>query len=132
MSAVTGEVRVMRLLGLFGAGRIINPLTARSQLIGGMTMGLSGALFEDSVIDPRFGNVVNNDLAGYHIAAHADVVDIRAKWIDEFDPYFGPTGAKGIGELGIVAVPAAIGNAIYNATGKRLRSLPFSPDKLVD
>ena len=102
MSAVTGEVRVMRLLGLFGAGRIINPLTARSQLIGGMTMGLSGALFEDSVIDPRFGNVVNNDLAGYHIAAHADVVDIRAKWIDEFDPYFGPTGAKGIGELGIV------------------------------
>ena len=131
VSAVTGEVRVTRMLGMFGAGRIINPLTARSQFIGGMTMGLSAALFEESVIDPRFGHVVNNDLAGYHIAAHADVVDIRAQWIEEFDPYFGPTGAKGIGELGIVGVPAAIGNAIYNATGKRLRSLPFTPDKLV-
>ena len=131
VSDVTGEVRVTRMLGMFGAGRIINPITARSQFIGGMTMGLSAALFEESVIDPRFGHVVNNDLAGYHIAAHADVVDIRAKWIEEFDPYFGPTGAKGIGELGIVGVPAAIGNAIYNATGKRLRSLPFTPDKLV-
>lgn len=132
VSAVTGEVRVMRLFGMFGAGRIINPITARSQFIGGMTMGLSAALFEESVLDPRFGHVVNNDLAGYHIAAHADVVDVRAKWIEEFDPYFGPTGAKGIGEIGIVGVPAAISNAIYNATGKRLRSLPFTPDKLLD
>lgn len=120
------------MLGVYGAGRIINPLTARSQLIGGMTMGISAALFEDSVIDPRFGHIVNADLAGYHIAAHADVVDIRARWLDEFDAYFGPTGAKGIGELGIVGVPAAISNAIYNATGKRLRSLPFTPDKLLD
>ena len=131
VSEVTGEVRVTRLFGMFAAGRIINPITARSQFIGGMTMGLSAALFEESVIDPRFGHIVNNDLAGYHIAAHADVVDIRAKWIEEFDPYFGPTGAKGIGELGIVGVPAAIGNAIYNATGKRLRGLPFTPDKLL-
>jgi xanthine dehydrogenase YagR molybdenum-binding subunit len=132
VSEVTGEVRVTRMLGMFGAGRIINPITARSQFIGGMTMGISAALFEESVIDPRFGHIVNGDLAGYHIASHADVVDIRAKWIDEFDPYFGPTGAKGIGELGIVGVPAAIGNAIYNATGKRLRSLPFTADKLLD
>lgn len=132
VSEVTGEVHVTRLLGMFAAGRIINPLTARSQFIGGMTMGLSAALFEESVIDPRFGHVVNSDLAGYHIAAHADVVDIRAKWIDEFDPYFGPTGAKGIGELGIIGVPAAIGNAIYNATGRRLRGLPFTADKLLD
>ena len=96
-----------------------------------MTMGLSAALHEESVTDPRFGHVVNADLAGYHIASHADVQEIRAEWIDEFDPYFGPTGAKGIGELGIVGVPAAIGNAIYNAIGIRLRSLPFTPDKLV-
>lgn len=131
VSAVTGEVRVTRLLGMYGAGRIINPLTARSQFIGGMTMGLSAALHEESVVDARFGHVVNHDLAGYHIACHADVPDIRALWLEEFDPYFGPTGAKGIGEIGIVGVPAAIGNAIYNATGQRLRSLPFTPDKLV-
>jgi xanthine dehydrogenase YagR molybdenum-binding subunit len=126
-----GEVHVTRLLGMYAAGRIINPLTARSQFIGGLTMGLSAALFEESVLDPRFGHVVNADLAGYHLAAHADVPEIRASWIDEFDPWFGPTGAKGIGELGIVGVPAAIGNAIYNATGQRLRALPFTPDKLV-
>lgn len=131
VSEVTGEVRVTRLLGMYAAGRIINPLTARSQFIGGMTMGLSAALFEESVLDPRFGHVVNADLAGYHIAAHADVADVQACWIDEFDPWFGATGAKGIGELGIVGVPAAIGNAIQNATGRRLRSLPFTPDKLV-
>jgi xanthine dehydrogenase YagR molybdenum-binding subunit len=130
VSAVTGEVHVLRLLGMYGAGRIINPLLARSQFVGGMTMGLSAALHEESFIDARFGHVVNNDLAGYHIACHADVPDIRAHWIEEFDPYFGATGAKGIGEIGIVGVPAAIGNAIHNATGKRLRSLPFTPDKL--
>jgi xanthine dehydrogenase YagR molybdenum-binding subunit len=132
VSAVTGEVHVTRMLGMYAAGRIINPLTARSQFIGGMTMGLSAALFEESVVDPRFGHVVNSDLAGYHIAAHADIGEIRALWIDEFDRHFGPTGAKGIGEIGIVGVPAAIGNAIYNATGKRLRDLPFTPDKLLE
>ena len=131
VSAVTGEVRVTRLLGMYAAGLIINPLTARSQFIGGMTMGLSGALHEESVVDPRFGHVVTSDLASYHIASHADVPDISALWVEEFDPYFGPTGAKGIGEIGVVGVPAAIGNAIYNATGQRLRSLPFTPDKLV-
>lgn len=131
VSEVTGEVRVARLLGWYAAGRIINPRTARSQFIGGMTMGLSAALFEESITDPRFGHVVNSDLAGYHIACHADVVDIQAQWIDEFDPYFGPSGAKGIGEIGIVGVPAAIGNAIYNATGRRLRGLPFTADKLL-
>jgi len=131
VSAITGEVHVTRMLGMYAAGRIINPLTARSQFIGGMTMGLSAALFEESVTDQRFGHVVNGDLAGYHIASHADVVDVQAQWIDEFDAYFGPTGAKGIGELGIVGVPAAIGNAIFNATGQRLRGLPFTPDKLV-
>lgn len=131
VSEVTGEVRLTRMLGMYAAGRIINPRTATSQFIGGMTMGLSAALHEESVIDPRFGKVVNGDLAGYHIAAHADVPVLTARWLEEFDPMFGPTGAKGIGEISIVGVPAAISNAIYNATGQRLRDMPFTPDKLL-
>lgn len=130
VSTVTGEVRVDRMLGVFAAGRIINPRTARSQLIGGMTMGLSAALHEEGHLDERFGHVVNGDLAGYHVAAHADVVGLEAVTLEEHDPWFGRTGAKGIGELGIVGVPAAIGNAVFNATGTRLRDLPFTPDRL--
>ncbi|CUR58645.1 Putative xanthine dehydrogenase, molybdopterin binding large subunit [metagenome] len=130
VSTVTGEVRVDRLLGVFAAGRIINPRTARSQLIGGMTMGLSAALHEEGHLDERFGHVVNGDLAGYHVAAHADVVGLEAVTLEEHDPWFGRTGAKGIGELGIVGAPAAIGNAIFNASGTRLRDLPFTPDRL--
>lgn len=131
VSDVSGEVRVRRLYGHYDAGRIINPRTARSQFVGGMTMGLSGALHEEAYRDPRFGHVVNSDLAGYHIAAHADVQEIEAGWIDEPDPWFGPTGAKGIGEIGIVGVPAAIGNAIFDATGARLRDLPFTPGRVL-
>lgn len=131
VSTVTGEVRVERLLGVYAAGRIINPRTATSQFIGGMTMGLSAALHEETITDPRSGLIVNADLAGYHIASHADVPDVQALWIEERDPFVGPTGAKGIGELCIVGVPAAIGNAIHNATGTRLRDLPFTPDKLL-
>jgi xanthine dehydrogenase YagR molybdenum-binding subunit len=130
VSAVTGEVRVDRMLGVFAAGRIINPRTARSQLIGGMTMGLSAALHEEGYLDERFGHVVNGDLAGYHVAAHADVVGLEAVCLEEHDPWFGATGAKGIGELGVVGAPAAIGNALFNASGVRLRDLPFTPDKL--
>lgn len=132
VSEVTGEVRVDRMLGMYAAGRIINPRTARSQFIGSMTMGISSALHEEAYLDPRFGHVVNGDFAGYHIASHADIHDIEAGWIDEFDPWFGATGAKGIGEIGIVGVPAAVGNAIHNATGIRLRELPFTPDKLIE
>lgn len=130
VSTVTGEVRVEKMLGVFAAGRIINPRTARSQLIGGMTMGLSAALHEEGHLDERFGHVVNGDLAGYHVAAHADVVGLEAVCLEEHDPWFGATGAKGIGELGVVGAPAAIGNAIFNASGVRLRDLPFTPDKL--
>ncbi|WP_419924027.1 molybdopterin cofactor-binding domain-containing protein [Candidatus Poriferisocius sp.] len=132
VSTVTGEVRVDRMLGVYAAGRIINPLTARSQLIGGTTMGISAALFEEAYLDTRYGHIVNGDLAGYHIAAHADIHSIEAIWIDEFDPWYGTTGAKGIGELGIVGVPAAIGNAIYNAACIRLRDIPFTPDKVLN
>jgi xanthine dehydrogenase YagR molybdenum-binding subunit len=127
----TAEIRVPRMLGVFAIGRVINPRTARSQLIGGMTMGLSMALLEQSVVDPRFGHVVNRDLAEYHVAANADVQDIEATWIDEHDPYLNPMGSKGIGEIGIVGAAAAVGNAVYDATGIRVRDLPITADKLL-
>ncbi|MCW2638394.1 MAG: xanthine dehydrogenase molybdopterin binding subunit [Dactylosporangium sp.] len=127
----SGEVRVPRLLGVFAAGRIINPKTARSQLLGGMTMGLSMALHEHSVVDPRFGHVVNHDLAEYHIATNADVGSIEAYWVDEDDPYVNPMGAKGLGEVGIVGTAAAIANAAHHATGIRVRDLPITLDKLL-
>ncbi|WP_433336667.1 xanthine dehydrogenase family protein molybdopterin-binding subunit [Spirillospora sp. CA-294931] len=127
----TGEIRVPRMLGVFSAGRIINPRTARSQFIGGMTMGLSMALHEESVPDPRFGHVVNHDLAAYHIAANADAGEIEAVWLDEHDPHANPMGARGIGEIGIVGAAAAVVNAVYHATGLRIRDLPLTPDKLL-
>jgi xanthine dehydrogenase YagR molybdenum-binding subunit len=130
VEADTGEVRVPRLLGVFAAGRIVSPAQARSQLIGGMTMGLSMALHEASAMDPQFGDYPNHDLAGYHIAAHADVQDIDAVWIDEEEPDLGPAGAKGIGEVGIVGTAAAIASAVYHATGIRVRDLPIRLDKL--
>ncbi|MDQ3437043.1 MAG: xanthine dehydrogenase family protein molybdopterin-binding subunit, partial [Actinomycetota bacterium] len=127
----TGEVRVPRMTGVFAAGRIINAKTARSQFIGGMTMGLSMALHEESLVDERFGHVVNHDFAEYHIPTNADVGEIDVAWIDEEDPYLNPMGSKGIGEIGIVGSPAAVANAVYHATGERVRDLPITPDKLV-
>jgi xanthine dehydrogenase YagR molybdenum-binding subunit len=129
--ADTGEIRVSRLHGTFAAGRIVNPVTARSQLLGGMTMGLSMALHENSVLDPRFGHVVNHDLAEYHIATNADVDDLRADWVEEVDPHVNPMGSKGIGEIGIVGTAAAVANAVHHATGTRVRALPITLDKLL-
>lgn len=128
----TGEIRVPRLLGVFAVGRVINPRTARSQLVGGMTMGLSMALHETSVLDERFGFVVNHDFAEYHIATCADVPSVEATWIAEDDPYPNPMGSKGIGEIGIVGTAAAIANAVHHATGVRVRDLPITNDKVFD
>ncbi|MGH9655114.1 MAG: xanthine dehydrogenase family protein molybdopterin-binding subunit, partial [Bryobacteraceae bacterium] len=127
----TGEIRVARMLGVFSVGRIINPRTARSQFIGGMTMGLSMALLENSVLDARFGHVVTHDFAEYHIAANADVVDVDAVWLDEVDPHSNAMGSRGIGEIGIVGAAAAIANAAWHATGIRVRDLPITADKFL-
>jgi xanthine dehydrogenase YagR molybdenum-binding subunit len=127
----TGEVRVPRLLGVFAAGRIMDGTLARSQFIGGMTMGLGMALLEETVLDEASGDFLNHDLAQYHVATCADVRDIDAVWIEEEDPYLNPMGAKGVGEIGIVGTAAALANAVHHATGRRVRDLPITPAKLL-
>ena len=131
VSRYTGEIHLSRMLGVFSVGRAINPTTLRSQLIGGMTMGLSMALHEESVRDHRFGHVVNQDLANYHIASHADIPDIDAIWLEDVDPHSNPMGSRGAGEIGIVGSPAAVVNAVYHATGVRVRDLPVRCDALL-
>ncbi|MFF9322926.1 xanthine dehydrogenase family protein molybdopterin-binding subunit [Streptomyces sp. NPDC014735] len=130
VDVTTGEVRVRRLLGIFAAGTIVNPLTARSQFIGGMTWGLSMALHEEAVRDRASGVHVGADLAGYHFATHADVPLIEADWVDDPVPD-DPVGMKGIGEIGVVGVAAAIANAVWHATGVRHRHLPIRPDRIL-
>jgi xanthine dehydrogenase YagR molybdenum-binding subunit len=127
----TGEVRVPRMLGVFSCGRIVNPRTARSQLIGGMTFGLSMALHERSVLDHRLGHVVTRDLVDYHVPVNADVGELDVVWLDEQDEHANPMGTKGIGEIGIVGAAAAVANAVHNATGIRVRDLPITPDRLL-
>lgn len=127
----TAEVRVRRMLGVFGIGKVMNPRLARSQLIGGMTFGLGMALMESGVVDHEFGGFANHDLAEYHIPACADVTDLEAVWIEEVDTELAPMGGKGIGEIGAVGSSTAIGNAVYNATGVRVRDLPITLDKVL-
>ena len=128
----SGEVRLPRVLGVFGVGRVINPKTARSQFIGGMTMGISMALHEESVMDREFGDYLNHDLAQYHVPACADIQEIDATWVEEDDDELNPMGSKGIGEIGIVGTAAAVANAVFHATGKRVRDLPIRLDRLLD
>ena len=132
VDAYTGEIRIRRMLAVCAAGRIINPLAARSQILGGMTMGAGAALMEDLVVDRRRGFFVNHDLAGYEVPVHADIPHQDVIFLDEVDPTAGPLKAKGVGELGISGVPAAIANAVYNATGVRVRDYPVTLDKLLD
>ncbi|MFC8082937.1 xanthine dehydrogenase family protein molybdopterin-binding subunit [Streptomyces sp. NPDC057340] len=126
----TGEVRVRRMLGIFAAGRIVNPLTARNQLVGGMVWGISMALHEEAVRDRTSGALYAPDLAGYHVATNADVGDIQADWVDDPDPD-DPVGIKGVGEIGVVGAAAAVANAVWHATGVRHRHLPIRPDRIL-
>ena len=127
-----GVVRVTRVVNAVAAGRIINPKTARSQILGGVVMGIGMALHEETFSDHRLGRWMNHNYAEYHIPAHADVEDIAVIFIDEPDPEVTPLGVKGLGEIGIVGTAAAVANAIYHATGKRVRSLPITIDKILN
>jgi len=132
VNAVTGEVRVRRMLGSFAAGRVLNAKTARSQCLGGMTFGIGAALTEDLIHDLRTGKLVNHDLAEYHVPVNADIPQMDVHFVDERDIHANPIHAKGIGELGISGAGAAVANAVYNATGIRVREFPITLDKLLD
>jgi xanthine dehydrogenase YagR molybdenum-binding subunit len=131
VDAATAEIRVRRMLAVCAAGRILNPKSARSQVIGAMTMGTGAALMEELVVDKRFGFFVNHDLAGYEVPVHADIPHQEVIFLEETDPIVSPMKAKGVGELGICGVGAAIANAVYNATGVRVRDYPITLDKLL-
>ncbi|MDB6170986.1 MAG: xanthine dehydrogenase family protein molybdopterin-binding subunit [Chthoniobacteraceae bacterium] len=132
VDAMTGEIRVRRMLAVCAAGRILNPKTARSQVIGGMTMGVGAALMEALVVDKRIGFFVNHDLATYEVPVHADLPHQEVIFLDEVDATASPLKAKGVGELGISGVAPAVANAIYNATGVRVRNYPITVEKLID
>ncbi|MFT9297390.1 MAG: aldehyde oxidoreductase molybdenum-binding subunit PaoC [Gluconobacter sp.] len=129
VNGFTGEVRIRRMLAVCSAGRILNPKTARSQVIGAMTMGAGAALMEELAVDTRRGFFVNHDLAGYEVPVHADIPHQDVIFLDEVDPLSSPMKAKGVGELGLCGVAAAIANAVYNATGVRVRDYPLTLDK---
>ncbi|HET9597217.1 MAG TPA: molybdopterin cofactor-binding domain-containing protein, partial [Anaeromyxobacteraceae bacterium] len=126
-----GTVRVVRMVGAFSAGRFLNRKTARSQLLGAMVWGIGLALEEHTERDPRTGRVVTKDLADYHVPVHADVGELDVLMIDEEDEHVNDVGAKGIGEIGIVGTGAAIANAVFHATGRRVRDLPILPERLL-
>src|SRR6202000_2392074 len=132
VDAATGEIRVRRMLAVCAAGRILNPKTARSQVIGAMTMGVGAALMEELAVDKRLGYFVNHDLAGYEVPVHADIPHQEVIFLDETDPMSSPLKSKGVGELGICGVAAAVANAIYHATAVRVRDYPITLDKLID
>jgi xanthine dehydrogenase YagR molybdenum-binding subunit len=126
-----GLVRVARVVSAFAAGRIINPKTARSQIIGGIVGGLGMGLLEETVWDARNARVVNANFADYHVPVNADVPDLDVFFVDEQDAHVNPLRAKGIAEMALVGVAPAVANAVYHATGKRIRELPITPDKLL-
>ncbi|WP_318368191.1 aldehyde oxidoreductase molybdenum-binding subunit PaoC [Enterobacter sp.] len=131
VDVATGEVRLRRMLAVCAAGRILNPKTARSQVIGAMTMGAGAALMEELAVDSRLGYFVNHDLAAYEVPVHADIPEQTVIFLDDTDPISSPMKAKGVGELGLCGVGAAIANAVFNATGVRVRDYPLTLDKLL-
>jgi xanthine dehydrogenase YagR molybdenum-binding subunit len=126
-----GQVQVSRLVSGYGAGAIINQKTAQNQIMGGNTFGIGMCLMEDAVTDPHSGGFINSNLADYHVPVNADVPQIDAFFVEEEDTLVNALGAKGVGEVGVVGVAAAIANAVYHATGKRIRKLPITVDKLI-
>jgi len=127
----TGEIRLRRMVGVFSVGRVLNAKTARSQLIGAMTWGASHALLEEAVMDPRTGAFVNRDLAGYLVPVHADIPEIDAVTLDGYDDKANAYGVKGAGEIGVAGAGAAIANAVFNATGVRVREFPITLEKVL-
>jgi len=131
VSSITGEIRLRRMLGVFAAGRILNAKTAHSQVTGGMIWGLGAALHEEAFLDERHGAFITQDLVHYHVPVHADVPEIEAVLLEEFDPHANVLGSKGIGELGVCGAGAAVANAVYNACGARVRDYPITLDKVL-
>ncbi len=131
VDSATAEIRVRRMLSVCASGRILNPKTARSQVIGAMTMGVGAALMEELAVDKRHGFFVNHDLAMYEVPVHADIPHQDVIFLDETDPMSSPMKAKGVAELGICGVAAAVANAVYNATGVRVRDYPITLDKII-
>jgi xanthine dehydrogenase YagR molybdenum-binding subunit len=128
---VLARLQVARVHGVYAVGNLLNAKTGHSQLLGGIVGGIGMALFEESLLDTREGRFVNGNLADYHVPVNADIGAIDIAFVPEEDRIVNPLGAKGIGEIGITGVAAAIANAVFNATGKRIRELPLTPDKLV-
>jgi xanthine dehydrogenase YagR molybdenum-binding subunit len=126
-----GTVHVTRVVNAVAAGRILNPKTARSQILGSVVWGISMALMEETIMDHKFGRYMNHNLSEYHIPVHADIHDIQVLFVEEEDDIVNPLGVKGVGEVGLLGVAAAIANAIFHATGKRVRNLPIYLDKLL-
>ncbi|MEN3354693.1 MAG: xanthine dehydrogenase YagR molybdenum-binding subunit, partial [Betaproteobacteria bacterium] len=126
-----GRISVPRIVASYIVGRLLNAKLARSQLLGGLVWGVSMALLEETIVDPRNGHVVNANLAEYHVPVNADIGTIDVSFIEENDTNFNPLGIRGIGEIGITGIPAAIANAVYHATGKRVRALPIQLDDLL-
>ncbi|WP_379091609.1 xanthine dehydrogenase family protein molybdopterin-binding subunit [Pedobacter sp. UC225_65] len=127
----TGVVKVSKIVSVGDSGKIVSPKTARSQMVGGAVGGIGMALTEEAILDNRYGRYVNNNFADYHVPVNADVPDIDVIFIDKPDPIVNPMGAKGMGEIALIGFAGAVANAVFNATGKRIRSLPITPDKVL-